>query len=381
MGSIAVKPGRKGRWTAFLVALAGCTLAASLAIRGREGAVAEVRQPAMAVETLRVQKKAYRVRVPAWGFVEPQETIDIRSEVPGRIAAVSGGLFTGAAVKQGALLFSIDPRACQNALAQATAALEQARQTLIIEEGRQAIARAEWKLLAQSEWKGLRNKPLALREPQLKTCRAAVQMALARRSQAALDLERTRIFAPCTGVVLKENIAEGQVVDTADEALRMACTGGYRVMASFSAGYLLDPDARTASVRIGKERYSGMILAVPPRVDPQTRHKEALVAFEGKGVVLGAYASLVLPGPVFKEVAVLPVAALRSGNTVWIFAENNTLEIRPVTVLARDLAHVVIGQGLEGRARVILSHIASPLQGMPLRMAAAVARDPKEREG
>jgi hypothetical protein len=85
--------------------------------------------------------------------------------------------------------------------------------------------------------------------------------------------------------------------------------------------------------------------------------------------LLGAYASLTLPGPSFKNVAVLPKEALRHGNTVWVLSENSTLEIRNVAVLAQDILNAVIGEGLKAQDHVILSHIASPLQGMNLHRA------------
>lgn len=362
-----MKSKTKNRWTAVLIALAGCTLTALLAIQDSEESIHPLSSPVLAVETLCVQKTDYRVRVPAWGIVEPKETIDVRPKVSGMVADVSTGLFTGGAVGQGAFLFSLDTRAFENSLAEATAAHEQARQALAIEQGRQTIAKSEWELLEGSNWQGAHNKPLALRRPHLKTCQAAVEMALARQSQAELDLEWTRFYAPCKGVILEESIAKGQVLEIGDVALRLACTDCYHVMASFSTGDVLDPKMQEAVVTIGSASHKGIIRTVLPRIDPQTRQKQTLVAFTGPGVALGAYAALTLPGPMFENCAVLPKAALRSGSSIWVLSENGTLDIRPVTVLAKDPRHVVIGEGLAEGENVILSHIASPLKGMPLR--------------
>ena len=121
----------------------------------------------------------------------------------------------------------------------------------------------------------------------------------------------------------------------------------------------------------------GVVKAVLPQIDPETRRKQALVEFKGKHITLGAYASLILPGPLYRNVAVLPRDALRPGNTVWILSDNGTLQMRTVTVSARDLMNIVIVDGLAEGERVILSHIANPLQGMPLRMRSHDAKSPR----
>ncbi|MDY6987317.1 MAG: efflux RND transporter periplasmic adaptor subunit [Thermodesulfobacteriota bacterium] len=359
---------RRSRWPAVLIALVGCATTVFLAADGEEESLREVRRQALAVETVLAQKTDYRVQVPAWGLVEPRETVNICTEISGMITHVPASVFAGAAVKQGALLFSIDTRDYQNTLAEAMAANEQARQALEIEKGLQTIAKIEWKLLEDSKWLGHKNEALALREPQLKEREAAVQMAAARQAQAALDVERARITAPCEGVILAEHLAEGQVLDTGHVAAEIACTDCYYIMASFSPEYSLDPGVHTVAVYVGPNQYDGIVKAVLPQINSETRQKQALIEFAGGGVSLGAYASLALPGPSFEDAVLMPKEALRPGSTVWVFSENSTLEIRTVTVLAQDMEHVVIGEGLTGRDRVVLSHIASPLEGMELRM-------------
>lgn len=359
---------RKRMWHIVLIAIIGCATTVLLVVHGEEKPLPKIHKQTLSVQTIRVQKTDYRIRVPAWGFVEPRETIDIRPEISGQIIHVPADILKGAAVEQGELLFSIDEREYRNTLAEAVAANELARQALEIEKGRQIIAKSEWKLLENSKWQGHQNKALALREPHLKAREAAVQMAAARQAQAALDVERTRITAPCEGVILAEHVAKGLVLDTdiAYVAVQIACTDCYRIMALFSPAYSIDPGECTVAVEIGPNRYEGVVRAVLPRINSETRQKQALVEFEGERVFLGAYASVTLPGPFFKNTIVLPIEALRPGSTVWVLNEG-TLEIRKVTVVAQDMVNVVIDEGLTGSDHVILSHIASPLKGMALR--------------
>jgi RND family efflux transporter MFP subunit len=264
-------------------------------------------------------------------------------------------------------LFCIDDRDYQNALAEAKAAHEQARQALAIEQGRRVIAQTEWEMLESSKWRGQRNKTLALREPQLKEKKAAVQMAAAKLARAALNLERARVSAPCDGVILTEQIAGGQYLSSDAVALRVACTDCYQVSANFSPEYSLDLNVRTVTVQVGRNRYQGRIKAVLPQIDTETRRKRALVEFKGQGVTLGAYASLTLPGPIFTNAIIIPKEALRAGNKIWLLNQGGRLEIRQVEVMGSDGVRVVVGRGLDEQDCIVLSHIASPLAGMELR--------------
>jgi RND family efflux transporter MFP subunit len=281
------------------------------------------------------------------------------------------GIFAGAAVKQGDLLFSVDGREYLNTLEEAKALTDQAWQALEIEKGRQAVARSEWEVLADSSLEGGQVSSLALRKPQLKEKEAAVQMATARQAQAALDVERTRVTAPCDGVILEERLAKGLVLEAGYDAMQIACTDCYHITAFFSQEYVLDPGRPAAKIDLGPDRYEGSVKSFLPRIDPETRQKQALVTFGGASIGLGAYASLTLAGPSFSDVAVIPKEALRADGTVWIMGEGGTLEIRKVAVLAKDPENAVIGQGLTGDEHIILSHIASPLEGMKLERTAS----------
>jgi hypothetical protein len=65
-------------------------------------------------------------------------------------------------------------------------------------------------------------------------------------------------------------------------------------------------------------------------------------------------------------VVVIPAKALRPHTTAWILDDNDTLAVQRLAVLARDSRMVVVAEGLEPGHRVILSHIARPLEGMSL---------------
>ncbi|MBF0379067.1 MAG: hypothetical protein HQK72_16540 [Desulfamplus sp.] len=362
----------------WLIVLVGCTVTVLMIAFGEEEPMIISSVRPMAVETISAKKADYRIQVPAWGFIEPRESIDIRAEISGKIKAVPNKIFAGAEVKKhGDTLFVIDDRSYRNKLDEAVAAKKLAQQALEIEKGRQAIAQAEWEMLEKSKWQGNKNKSLALRKPQLSEREAAMQIASVNIAQARLDVERAYINAPCTGVIISENIAEGKILDTGDIAIRVGCTDYYHITAMFPPEYSIDPDYQKVIVNIGSVRYEGVIKAMIPQINSEIRHKQVLVEFKGNEVILGSYAMMVLPGFHFKNALVLPKKVLRSGNTVWILTGNNTLDIRTVKILAKDTDNAVIGEGITESDRVILTHIASPLSGMNLSM---LSQQPESRQ-
>ena len=372
---------KKRTWLSFLIIMIGCATAIFLADQEEEKHFPETAKKALSVEILTAKTTNYRIQVPAWGFVEPQDTIDIRTEVSGKIVEVPDYIFTGAIIKQGELLFSIDAREYEDILAEATAASEQAQQAFKIEKGLQNIAKTEWELLENSNWQEYQDKSLALREPQLKEREAEIKISRARQAQAALNVERTQIKAPCKGVIIAEYVAEGQVINTDYMAMKIACTDCYHILASYLPEYSLDYKLHKAVIDIGSNIYKGVVKAELSQINEETRHKQVLVEFEGERVILGSYVSLILPGLFFRNVFVIPKEALRAGNTVWIINESNKLEIRNVAVIAQDTLYVIIDEGLKQGDQIILSHIASPLQGMAVHKATHTADNPEKRIG
>jgi RND family efflux transporter MFP subunit len=326
-----------------------------------------IRNP-MAVEITEAKSDTVRLDIPAWGLIEPCEQIDIIPQVSGLITEVTEGLVTGTTVNKGDILFTIDPRDYQNALDEATAAYAQTQQSLEIEKGQQRIAKAEYKLLQQSYESSGIDRALALRKPQLKEREAAVAIAKSRKEQALLNLERTKIIAPCDGQITNENVAVGQYVDTNSAPLSVACTETYHVKALFPPQYNVDPHQKEAVLHIGNKEYSGIIKAVLPQIDPNVRQKQALIEIENAATSIGAYAQVTLPGKAFESVITLPKTALRADNTVWILTPESTLDIRSVTLAAQNENKMLVQDGLKIGERVILSHIAMPLKGMALRI-------------
>lgn len=356
---------------------AGCVIAALLAFEGEEDlpSVAVALPPA--VDTVEVRRMDYRLSIPAWGVVEACETVEIRSEVAGRIVDVPPNRHAGAGVRSGDLLFEVDGRDYLHALEEAQAEHQQSRQQLLLEHGRQKVARAEWEMLGSGHPDDPDGKALALREPQLREREAAVAIAAAREAQARLEHERTRVTAPCNGVIVSESVAEGGLLDRGELAMTLACTDAYHVTALYPPSYSVPAGEAPVTVKIEGREYPGVVKSVMPQVCPRTRHKQVLVELKAEGLPLGVHAEVMLPGRSYGNAIVIPVEALRPGPSVWLLRPEKTLDIRPVRLAAKDPRHAVLAEGVGEGERVIVSHVPTPLGGMAL---SEVGCEAEERE-
>lgn len=360
-----MKVNKKEFWYVLLVLITGCVLTLVLVLGEEENQFPQNIDHTINVKIVTVKKSDYQLMIPAWGFVEPAETVNIRSELAGKIDFTGKDVFKGAKIQKGKLLFSLDNRDYLNALAEAEAANEQAQQALEMEMGWQNVVEKEMELLDDPEVLDNKN-PLMLREPQLKELKAGLKATEARLAQARLNLEKTRIFSPCTGIILDESVAIDQFTDPGESPIKFACTESYHIIANFSSGYSLDSEEGNVTIQVGPNQYTGHIKSVIPQIDSETRQNQALVEFTAEDLTMGSHAVLTLPGKCQKNIVVLDKAALRSSGTLWVLSPENTLEIRNVLISGEDNRNICVTKGLNEGEKVILSHIASPLQGMKL---------------
>jgi len=142
--------------------------------------------------------------LPAIGSVQARTTVTVRPQVGGKLAEVH--FAEGAYVKAGELLFTIDRRPFEVALAQATAELEQAR------------AEAENAVVREQRYEKLDNSGSISIElvEQVRTmaitARTKVNAADAAIRQANLDLEFCNITAPLSGRTGRLLVDPGNIV-------------------------------------------------------------------------------------------------------------------------------------------------------------------------
>ena len=142
--------------------------------------------------------------VTANGQLIPVKNVQVGSQISGIITDIKVDF--NSRVKEGEVIAQIDPSTYQRSVEQAQAELANARATLELAEVE--AKRAEQ--LSQSQLIPAAEADRARAE--LNQAKAVVQMREASLNKAKVDLERTTIYAPISGIVISRNVEPGQTV-------------------------------------------------------------------------------------------------------------------------------------------------------------------------
>nr|WP_313520817.1 efflux RND transporter periplasmic adaptor subunit [Brevundimonas diminuta] len=138
------------------------------------------------------------------GRFEAPRSVDVRARVGGYIQSVH--FKDGDFVRQGQLLFTLDPRPAQAALASARAQLAQGQAQLTL--ARTELTRAEGLLASQA----VSQAEVDSKRGAVQTAEAAVAAANAAIRARQLDVEFTRVTAPISGRVSDRRVDPGNLI-------------------------------------------------------------------------------------------------------------------------------------------------------------------------
>jgi RND family efflux transporter MFP subunit len=188
---------------AFTARLAVLALAPVLAACG-EGAPKQAAPPPPAVTVAKPQQQTVVDYDEYVGRFIAVDSVEIRSRVSGYLDKVH--FKDGQIVRQGDLLFTIDRRPFETALAQARATLAQARANLAFAES--DLARASQLVRDRT----ITEQTFEQRTQAKRVAEAAVAAQEAAVRQAELDIQFTELKAPVTGRIGDRRVSEGNLV-------------------------------------------------------------------------------------------------------------------------------------------------------------------------
>lgn len=350
------------------------------------------KKTAMLVEVAEAERGSFRPEIMATGTVVPAQEIMLSPRVSGQIIDRAPEFTPGGFVEKGAVLLRIDPADFENVLEQRQSELRRAVAALEVEMGRQNVARQGYELL--DEELSPENEALVLRVPQLNTARAAVESARAAVRQAELDLERTAIRAPFAAQVLERNVNVGSQVEAGSDLGHLVGVKTYWVEATVPLSKLArltfpeDGDSSGSPVRLrNRSAWSegvyrkGRLNRLVGTLEERTRMARVLVAVEDPlgrsetstddepALLVGEFLEVLIEVREIPDVVRLDRDHVHKNDTVWVLADDGTLEIRDVGIVFTDADHAYIEQGLEEGERVVTSNLSTVADGAPLRLA------------
>jgi len=343
------------------------------------------------VQVLPVYKENCTTTVRADGIVMPAQQVTLRPQVTGEITEVLPDLVPGGIVRAGQELMAIDERDYEILVRQRQYEVARTVKDLKVEQGNQEIARQEYALLGEV----IRDedRELVLREPQLVSARAAQESAEAALEKAKLDLARCDIAAPFNAIIQDKHIDLGATVSLSSNLVTLIGTDEAWVELKVPLDqlkWLTIPRQNGDSgstVKIhntlawGPERLrTGRVLCLSGELETQGRLARLLAVVddpfclkrENSGLpqlLMGSYVRAEIQGRTLDSVFPIKSSHLRENDTVWVMDSEGRLEIRPVSIAFREPDRVYVAQGLTENEQLVVTDIAAPVAGMPLRVA------------
>ena len=362
-----------------LVVLASLFGAAVLMATSPQVEPADPKPSPPAVRVQDVQHKPIRLHVHAQGTVAPDTQSQLIPEVTGRVVWMSDALVNGGFFEAGQTLLRIDDKDYRSNLTRAGAALTRA-------QAQYDHAGFEFERMQSLEERRLASRShMEAAQRDFRVAEAALEDARANVGQAQLNLERTQVRAPFTGLVREESVDVGQRVGPAAPVATVYAANRLEVrlpIADRQLGFLNLPmghrgalpaqeqPAVTLSAEFAGRRleWQGNIVRTEAQIDTSSRMVNVVARIDRTGEqalpAVGLFVNADIEGLLVDGIVVLPRIALRSGNRVLVVDEENRLQFRDVDPLRLYQDDVLIQAGLESGERVCVSPMQAPIDGM-----------------
>ncbi len=342
------------------------------------------------------------------GTVRPRAEVDVAAEVSGKVVWVDQAFESGGRVREGQVLFRIDDVDYRSAVEKARANVALQRVEVLKAREEAQVARKQYEQFKERQAEGgaaSAASPLALWQPQLEAAEAALARDAATLAETELNLARTAVKAPFSGVVRTESVDVGQFVAAGRGVARLYASDAVEVVVP-----LPDSDAalipglwdlragdgnREVAVHVladyGGRRYvwDGYVDRVEGVLDEQTRTLDVIVRVPepygsgapeaggsedsdadpeagGPPLLVGKFVDVELDGVAPEAWFRIRRPALRPGNEVWVVRDDK-VTIVPVTVLQRAEDEVYLTGALQPDDAAIVGGLQIATEGMAVR--------------
>jgi multidrug efflux system membrane fusion protein len=307
------------------------------------------------------EQKNMPVEIHAIGSVQPMQTVAIRAQVTGQLTQVS--FREGDDVARGQLLFIIDPRPYQAALAQAEANLAR-------DEAQLRNAEAEARRYAD-----LVKKDYVTKEEYGKIVAGAeAARAVAAADKAAIDTARVslsycEIRSPIAGRTGSLQVHGGNLVRANDTTPLVVINQIAPVYVQFAIpqsdmttlrahGGLRNVPVTVAPRDGGAPVGQGRLTFIDNAIDPTTGTIDLKGTFANQNRALwpGEYVNVALQVSSRNGAVVIPAQAVQTGQRgqyVYVVKDGNAVEMRPVTVAQQVEQQAIIDRGVSPGETVV----------------------------
>ena len=350
--------GRRRSWfiAVAVVVLAAAALVTHLATGSRANEPTKARgSAAVPVTVIAVAEQAMPVRIAAIGNVEPFATVAVKARVDGQILEVA--FKEGEEVREGQVLFRIDPRPFE-------AQLRQAEATHLRDTAAAAQARSQEKRYLELLEKNFVSKDAyAQFRTNAETAEAVAAASRAGLDNARLNVEYCTIRSPINGFAGKVLIQRGNLVKANDTAPLIVLNQVRPVYVNFAVPeqnleairkYMARAPLAVSAGAPGAARAAsaGKLVFVDNAVDATTGTIRLRAQFANQDLALWPGQFVNVGVTLYEQAAALVVPADSvqtgpQGQYVYVVSSDMTAELRPVTLDRIDGANAIIASGLK----------------------------------
>ena len=377
--STARRAARAGRWPRAYVGAAVASLLVLAAGCGRTNQY--VPPPPPDVFVAKPVMRPVTEELEYTGITRATESVVVRARISGYLKSIE--FQDGAEVKQGQLLFLIEPEPFETALASAEASLEKALAS-------EAFAKAEVGRTEPLVRRGaLSQQELDSKVADARVASAEVAAARAAVDQAKLNLEYTRVIAPISGRASRNLVDVGNLVQTGETELttiqafkpiyayfNVSERDMLRLRDSGHVNVSTEADAELPPVQLALANEQGYphdgrldFEEVGVNPDTGTQMRRAVFDNEDRTILPGMFVRLRLPvgGPQERMlIDERAIAADQEGEYVLVVGPDNIIERRSIQLGMRIDGMRVVNQGLKETETVVVNGLQRARPGAPV---------------
>lgn len=349
-------------------------LLALLASCGDKGDNTEDRKRAISVVTARVAKRDVPRTLTAVGNVEPVASVAVMPQVGGQIVAVP--VSSGQDVVRDQVLFQIDPRPYEANVREVQARL--LRNQVLLKKAEEDQARFSRLVKQDAVSREQYDQAVADANSQ----RALVVQDEATLALARLQLEYATIRAPVSGRIGEVLLDAGNVVKANDDRTLLVINtlAPAKILFAVPERYLPEVMAQFANGSITvsatpegftKGASSGRLTSIDNAVDTTTGTIKLEATFENKDLKLwpGQFTRVTVDLATIPDTLVISAAAVQEGiigQYVYVVDGNNTAQVRQVKARYIAESEMMVEEGLEEGARVVVDGHLNLAAGLPV---------------
>jgi len=316
-----------------------CLLAAGLLLISSSAIAQDGPEKAVPVEAAKVAAGPLSQQVTAVGTLLSNESVTVAAEIPGRLKEIH---FTeGQPVEKGALLFSLDDSVYRAQLADAEAKLKLAEQTY----KRTSQLFSNKYATAQSADEAVSNLAVA---------KAAVELA-------SVQLDKTKIVAPFSGIVGLRKVSVGEYITAGKALVNLEAIdpvkADFRVPEKFLPAIKVGQKIHIGVDAFPGETFDGNVYAIDPHIDVAGRSLLVRAKVPNKDQQLrpGLFVRVTVLLKLKEDALTVPEQAIvPQGDSQYVFKINDgKVKLTKVKLGMRRSGRVEILDGLSANDEVV----------------------------